>query len=395
LSQPDTIKIPEDYRKHLLKDLETLVNINSSSQNPEGLKKNGEALLNISMRLGLPFSRIPVPNDPGGRFHLIYEPPHDVFSYFYGITGHFDTVHLPESKFCRLTSDLENARIYGPGVLDMKAGVLVALYALAAVKRHTGMAQLPFKVVFNCDEEIGSPDSRHLIAKKFKGAAGAFVMEGGKDDVPCVITSRKGILMGKMRVSGKAAHAGENPERGASAIVEAAYKIRLLNRLNDPESGTVVTVGTISGGNAANQIPDHCSASIDVRVKTLEAEKKVSAAISEIMQATHVAGTRTDYDLNQVRPPFESDARAAALLQVYLNTCARSGIQPKQLSTGGGSDANLTAAMGIPTLDGIGPTGSGPHTDHEYIVAVSLYQSLEVFTLFLFTLINHQEGGRS
>jgi len=113
------------------------------------------------------------------------------------------------------------------------------------------------------------------------------------------------------------------------------------------------------------------------------------------MQATHVAGTRTDYDLNQVRPPFESDARAAALLQVYLNTCARSGIQPKQLSTGGGSDANLTAAMGIPTLDGIGPTGSGPHTDHEYIVAVSLYQSLEVFTLFLFTLINHQEGGRS
>jgi glutamate carboxypeptidase len=273
--------------------------------------------------------------------------------------------------------------LYGPGILDMKAGVLAALYAVVVAKTVTGMDRLPVKLLFNCDEETGSRDSRRLIEAETADAAGVFVFEGRRDSDHALVTARKGILMGAMQVHGRAAHAGEEPEKGASAIVEAADKILRLHRLNDPAGGTVVNVGTVAGGTVANQIPDHCSAQIDVRFKTEADGERVAQQIADIMAETAIAGTRTEYELVTARPPFVQTEEGRRLLDGYKQAAKDFGLDFSERAAGGGSDANLTAALGVPTLDGLGPEGDGAHTQHEYIVRQSFVDSIKVFALFL------------
>jgi glutamate carboxypeptidase len=366
--------------------LEHLVDINSLTANAEGIQQAGRLIADTGRHHGIEFRKVFTAAEPTGPFHLFCDGRAEANSApFYAILGHFDTVHEPRSPFNRYRR--EGDRLYGPGILDMKAGLLAALYAIVIVRSVTGINNLPVKLLFNCDEETGSRDSRRIIEAETTGAAGAFVFEGRRDSDHALVTARKGILMGSMQVHGKAAHAGEEPERGASAIIEAAGKILRMHRLTDPEGGTVVNVGTVAGGTVANQIPDFCSAQIDVRFKTKPDGERVFQQIADIMSETSIAGTRTEYELVTARPPFVQTTKAGSLLDRYQEAANHFDVPLSQRAAGGGSDANLTAALGVPTLDGLGPEGDGAHTRAEYINRQSFVDSIKVFALFLSRLI--------
>jgi glutamate carboxypeptidase len=373
--------------------LERVVNSNSFTANADGIDQTGRLIAAAGRKHGIDFRQMPVAGEPAGRYHLFYDgSPGGALAPYYTVLGHFDTVHEPDSPFNRLRA--ENNRLYGPGVLDMKAGLLAALYAIVVVKAATGIDNLPVKILFNCDEETGSRDSGKLIEQQMTDAAAAFVFEGRREADHALVTSRKGIVMGSLQVHGKAAHAGEEPEKGASAIAEAAAKILKLQQLNDPHSGTQVNVGTVSGGTVANQIPDFCHAQIDIRFNTDAARDQVTRQIQDIMQTVTTPGTRTAYELVQARPPFVQTAAAKRLLGLYLQAAGQFGLKLSERSAGGGSDANLTAALGVPTLDGLGPEGDGAHTGEEYIVGQSFLESIQVFSLFFARLILNSKQTR-
>jgi len=186
-----------------------------------------------------------------------------------------------------------------------------------------------------------------------------------------------------MTVHGRAAHAGEAPEKGASAIVEAAHKIAALDRLTDFKGGTIVTTGQIKGGTVANRIADHCQSSIDVRFARPEDEQTARRQIEAIMQRNWISGCATEYQLTQVRPSFVKTDAADALLKQYQSAAAVFGVTLTDRMTGGGSDGNFTANMGIPTIDGIGAAGDFAHTEREYILAESFIDSIKIFALLL------------
>lgn len=370
----------EPLRQDAMDDLASLVDVNSFSNNIDGLKAAADVIADIAMKNGLHLEKRPAEGQSKGAFHLVADNSAD--KDFYGIIGHFDTVHPPESIF-KAFEDKGDV-LTGPGVQDMKSGIVSAIYGLRVAREALGLSSLPVKVVFNCDEEIGSPDSRPLIEDMMRGAKGAFIFEGRRAD-GSIVTSRKGIIMGEMKVTGKAAHAGEEPQNGASAIVEAAHKIAALDKLTDLEKGITVTTGKIHGGDVANQIPDHCRSSIDIRFKTAEDEAIIKAAVKEIMETSHVPGCNTEYALQTARPAFVKTHQSGALAEEYFKACAELGVAVSETGAGGGSDGNLTAAIGVPTIDGVGPSGGHAHTHQEYIRKESFGEAVKAFALFLAT----------
>jgi len=372
----------EQLAQDALDDLASLVNVNSFSSNIQGLKSAADVIADIALKNGLHLENHPAGGESKGARHLVADDSGG--SGFYGIIGHFDTVHPPESPFNAFEDKGEV--LTGPGVQDMKSGIVAAIYGLRVVREAMGLSSLPVKVVFNCDEEIGSPDSRPVIEEMMAGAKGAFIFEGRRID-DCIVTSRKGIIMGEMVVTGKAAHAGEEPQNGASAIVEAAHKIAAMDKLTDLDKGVVVTTGKIRGGDVANQIPDHCRSSIDIRFSDPEAEAGVKAAVEKIMAQNHVPGCTTEYTLKTARPAFVRTEESGKLVDLYQKAAATFGVNIGERGAGGGSDGNLTAAIGVPTIDGVGPAGSHAHTHQEFIRKETLGESIKVFALFLANLL--------
>jgi glutamate carboxypeptidase len=372
-------KLFAPLEQQALSDLARLVNTNSFTANVEGLAAAGDVIVDIAAKNGLPLEKIPAGGDVLGAHHLVGE--HAADDRFFGIVGHFDTVHPPDSPF-ETFSD-RGSTLVGPGVQDMKSGIVAAIYGLRVAREALGLDRLPVKIVFNCDEETGSIDSRPLIEKVMIGARAVFIFEGRHAADGAVVTSRKGIIMGHMTVTGRAAHAGEAPEEGASAIVEAAHKIVALDALTDFQRGTLVTTGKIDGGEVANQIPGNCTATIDIRFRTGDDEEEIKAAIERIMAKTHVPGCTTEYALQTARPPFVRGPETEALWQRYRQAATEFGVPVAEREAGGGSDGNLTAAIGVPTIDGVGPAGEFAHTRKEYIQKASFFEAVKVFSLLL------------
>ena len=362
-----------------LTDLTRLVNTSSFTEHMGGLVAAGDVIMDIADQNGLKLEKIPASGASKGAFHLGFGTTQE--QPFFGIIGHFDTVHPPDSPFSQLSDNGDT--LMGPGVQDMKSGIVAAIYALRVAREAMGVTQLPVKILFNCDEETGSVDSRPLIETLMKGARAAFIFEGRNATDNALVTSRKGIIMGNMIVKGKAAHAGEAPQDGASAVIEAAHKILALDALTNLSDGIVVTTGKVSGGKVANQIADHCLSSIDIRFKTKAQETALRKTIKSIMETTHVAGCTTEYTLNTARPPFVKNSEIEILRQQYADAAAELGIQVFEREGGGGSDGNLTGAMGICTIDGVGAAGGFPHTDREYIQKASFFDAIKIFALLL------------
>jgi glutamate carboxypeptidase len=284
------------------------------------------------------------------------------------LLGHFDTV-WDVGDLAQMPLRQEDGRLHGPGVFDMKAGIsmaLAAMRALTTVRR----GRLPHVVMlWTTDEEIGSGTSRLSIEAEARQSAAVLVLEpslpGG-----AMKTARKGCGEFELVVHGVSAHAGIDPRKGASAIHELARQIVALETLRDLDRGVSVNVGVIGGGTRTNVIAAEARAAIDVRVPTMADAERVERALFALRpRASH---TRLEVTGGVGRPPLERTADVVRLFETARDVAATLGRELGEGSTGGGSDGNFTAAIGVPTLDGLGPEGDGAHARHEYVILEDL-----------------------
>jgi glutamate carboxypeptidase len=278
------------------------------------------------------------------------------------ILCHFDTV-WPVGSLDTHPFRIEEGKAYGPGIFDMQSSLMLAEYALRAVTDLQLSLPRPVTVLMTSDEEVGSLTSWNLLEEEAKGAAYVLVMEsplpGG-----VLKTRRKGGGGFTVEVTGRAAHAGVEPEKGINAIVELAHQAIQLHAMNDFEKGSTVTVGVIQGGTVSNVVPASASAKIDCRIWTKEEGERIEAAIRGLQPVLPGAQLKISGGWN--RPPLERKVTGPLFEQAQV-IGRKLGLELEEGGTGGGSDGNITGALGIPTLDGLGVPGHGAHADHEHI----------------------------
>jgi glutamate carboxypeptidase len=279
------------------------------------------------------------------------------------VMSHLDTVHPLGTINHDLPVKVDGDRLYGPGIYDMKGGAYLALQAFKEAARR-GAAQRPIVYLMTPDEEIGSPTTRSIIEAFGRKAAFALVTEPARDGGK-VVTSRKGVGRFDVHVEGRPAHSGARHQDGRSAIREAARQILQVESLTDYGRGITTTVGLVSGGTAMNVIPQHCRFSVDLRVETVADGEMFEAALLAL--EPHDPDVRIAVSGGMNRPPFERTEAVARLFDHAQALAAEIGFDLRDVPrTGGGSDGNFTAALGVPTLDGLGIDGDGAHTLHEY-----------------------------
>ena len=295
------------------------------------------------------------------------------------LLGHIDTV-WPEGTLATMPVQREGDRLRGPGVYDMKGGLTQIVFALRAL-RELGLEAPVTPVVFvNSDEEIGSRESTRQIRRLARVANRAYVLEPSLGPDGQLKTARKGIGRFTLTVKGKAAHAGLNPEAGASAILELSHQIQRLFALNDPVAGVTVNVGMIDGGINPNVVAPESRAVIDVRVPTHEAAQRVTEAIHGLTPVTPGVSLKIEGALG--RPPMERTPEGQQLWGVAQNLGQELGLNLEQASAGGGSDGNTTSQY-TATLDGLGPVGDGAHAHHEFVVVDKLIERTALLALLL------------
>ncbi len=284
--------------------------------------------------------------------------------------GHTDTV-WPMGTLARKPFRVEDGLAYGPGVYDMKAGIIMVLFALRAFKVLEIVPARPITLLLTADEEVGSKTSRDLIEQEAHKAACCLVLEPPLQS-GALKTARKGVGRFTLKVQGRSAHAGVEPEKGVNALVELAHQLIAIHALNDYERGTTLNVGVAHGGTRSNVVPAAAQVEIDMRVRTLAEAERITAALHNLRPVLPEAVLTLEGGLN--RPPFE---RTPAIVELFQTATAiaqniQIGEDLAEGSTGGGSDGNFTAALGIPTLDGLGAIGKGAHAEHEQVIVASL-----------------------
>jgi glutamate carboxypeptidase len=296
------------------------------------------------------------------------------------ILGHFDTV-WPLGTLSRLPCRIDGDRLTGPGCFDMKYGDIQAVWALRAIVESRAAMDKTFVFFGNSDEEVGSPTSRPIIEHLARGAECVLVMEPGVGPEGSVKLWRKGVGMYRLQVRGVASHAGADPERGRSAVLELAHQIIDLHAIADPDRGTTVNVGTVRGGTRSNVIAAEAEADIDLRVRTAAEARRAHDRIMN--RPRFVPGTSVGVEGGLNRPPMEETPASRRLYDIARRLAAEEGIELSASGTGGGSDGNFTAALGVPTLDGLGAVGDGSHADHEHILISAVSPRLAWFTRLL------------
>ncbi|WIG61545.1 MAG: M20 family metallopeptidase [Ktedonobacterales bacterium] len=361
-----TLEAASHLVEPFLTDLRALVDVDSGTYTPAGVAVVADYLQPRFAALGAAVERIAgdqmgpqlvsrLRGQGQGRVLLI---------------GHMDTV-FPEGEVARRPFRLENGRAYGPGVLDMKSGLLVGLYALRLLL-DTG--ELPFSeltFICNSDEEIGSPESKPLIQRLARDVDAAFVLEPTAD-VAVLKVARKGVGTYRLDVTGVSSHAGVKPEDGRNAILELAHKIIAIQALNGALDGLTLNVGVTHGGERPNVVPDAAHALIDIRVASPDHTSRVEDMLRQIASDATIAGTIATITGHFAHQPFVQSERAKQLFALAAEEAAAFGLTLRGEATGGGSDGNTTAALGIPTLDGLGPAGGLAHNPGEYVEVASI-----------------------
>jgi len=315
--------------------------------------------------------------EAGGSLTAIHSQPErgDHYTVTYGngdgqilLLCHFDTV-WPLNEAKKRPFAIENGHAMGPGVHDMKGGIVIALFALRAIQ-HLQLKP-PHKLVFlfTSDEEIGSPTSRTLIKAEGQKSNYCFVLEGAHNKSR-LTTSRKGVGRFNIEVTGIPAHAGVEPQKGASAIEELARQIQILHSMTDFERGVTVNVGVMSGGERPNIVAARATAEIDLRVTTLADGEEFTQKILGLQPQVSGCQVRVTGGIN--RGPFEETPAGLTLFEKAKAIAPDLGFTVEKFSSGGGSDGNLAAALGVPTLDGLGSLGGGAHALTEYTIVDAL-----------------------
>lgn len=366
--------------RSLLALLEVLVCQESPSREKGALDRLGGHIADLLRSAG--GSVEIVANDRGGD-HLVARFPGADDRRPALVLGHFDTV-WPMGTLERMPFRVDGGRAYGPGAYDMKAGLAIFLWSMAnSLFDHGRSDRRPIWTLFTSDEEIGSPTSRGLIEELAGQCAYVLVLEPPLADGR-LKTARKGVGRFRLDVEGRAAHAGVAPQDGRNAIVELARQVLRVQEIQDLAAGTTLNVGVIRGGTTENVVPAEASADIDVRIPTVAEAERVERALCSLEPVAD--DIRLTISGRFTRPPMERSPAIAALFDQARRIARSIGQELTEGSTGGGSDGNFTAALGIPTLDGLGVRGGGAHADDEHILIDSLAERAALLAALLLEL---------
>lgn len=367
----------EDRRDEMVELIVKLATIESPSRVAAAQEPMRSALTAEFEALGLEVRRL---EGEDGCDHLMARPAeHDASLPSQLLLGHLDTV-WPVGTLESMPIEVVDGRLHGPGIFDMKAGLVQTIFALRAIRELGIDMPVDPVVLVNADEEIGSPDSRTHTVELAAEACRAFVMEPSYGPRGDLKTVRKGIGNFKLTVRGVASHAGLDPDSGVSAILEVSHQVEQLFALNDASRGVTVNVGTIDGGLRPNVIAPEATAMIETRVYTSEDAARVEEAIRGL------APTRDQITLDVEggfrRPPMEKTPGNRALWAAAQEAASELGFEIGEAQVGGASDGNLTSPL-IPTLDGLGAVGDGAHADHEHLIIEKVPQRAALLAMLL------------
>jgi len=298
------------------------------------------------------------------------------------VVGHLDTV-WPLGALAERPFIVKSDRAFGPGIFDMKAGVMLAAFAMRAINELGGVTKRRTTLLMTCDEETGSHFSREIIEEEGRRSHAALVLEppipGGT-----IKTGRKGVGEFELIIRGRPAHAGNDPRAGISAITEMAHQILAINKLNDYERGTTVNVGVARGGVLSNVIAAEAHAFVDMRFQTADEGERITQAMSNLQPV--LDGARIEMRGGINRPPLVRTPETGAMFEHAKRLAFDIGFELKEGSVGGGSDGNFIAALGVPVLDGLGVDGAGAHAEHEHILISDIPRRAALLTRLIETI---------
>ena len=378
-------------RKHLDEMcalLEEVVLINSHTANKAGVDAVGRVFRRELEAIGLKVDTMPEP-DHGDLLIASSQAARDSGNLM--LCGHMDTVFPADSSFNWFR--VQDGKCFGPGVADMKGGLVAALYALKLLAEEGLLHDIALKFLLNSDEETGSPVSGPLIRELATQSSAALVFECGGDKGQ-VVTGRKGKLGLRLEVTGQAGHAGYPGAIKASALLELAHKIIALEDLNGLTPGLTLNVGRAQGGSAPNVIAERAEALIDIRLPDAESETELNEEIERIVSAVQVRGTSSVISPTSGRPAMEASQANLDLFARLKPIAAGLGIELDHEYRGGVSDANYIAAQKTPVLDGLGPVGGNDHSELEFINQHSLAERAALTALLMASLAQNPPMGK-
>lgn len=369
----------------MLKFAEKIVNIDSGYDCPEGVAEVAHLVGDFLAKLDFKIEYLETPNEP---VQILATRPRTGKKKVM-LMGHMDTV-FPKGTVATRPFRIEDGIAYGPGVMDMKSGIAIGLYTLKALIDNK-WDDTDLTVFFVGDEEINHPKTNAVenFKKYGKGMDAVFNMEPGRTEGE-VVTGRKGLWRPKIKVEGVAAHSGNEPEKGASAIIELAHKAIDITALTNFATGTTYNVGVFNGGRLANIIPDEALAKLDVRFKTIEEADKAKENVKEILAKTYIPKTTTtliDEGIVDYMPPFEETPAGLKLYEFLRKQAEKLGQQPLgRLYVGGSSDAGYTTMVGSPTICSMGPKSVGAHSNNEYAYVESYVPRAQLLAMAIMHL---------
>jgi len=345
-------------RDWLIDFIEALVAIESPSDDPESVNRCGAELETRLSAMGAAITRVSSATAGDHLRASFGQGDRQIL-----LLGHFDTV-WPVGQLQRMPLKREGGRLHGPGIFDMKAGIGLATLATRALMAQGGLDRMRVVMLWTTDEEVGSLTSRAMIEAEARKSEAVLVFEpslpGG-----ALKTSRKGVGQFELRVSGIPAHAGLDPGKGVSAIHELARQVLAIERLQDLDRGISVNVGIVHGGSRSNVVAAEATATIDARAVTIADARAIERAMRGLTPA--LTGATLDVTGGFDRPPLERGAGVVKLFDLARDVAGEMGMRLEEGAAGGGSDGNFTAALGVPTLDGLGAVGDGAHAVHEHV----------------------------
>jgi glutamate carboxypeptidase len=375
----------EEHLPEYLDNLSALVNVDCGTSNKAGVDHVGRLFRGYLQNAGFELTEYPLEQygdcclatyHGNGKARIL-------------LMGHLDTVY-PVGTAATRQMRFENHHILGPGVSDMKAGLLTGLYAVRALQhvKFTDFAQIDF--FLNTDEEIGSPASQPLYQTIAIDADTALVLESARMNGD-IVSARKGDGTYRLHVHGRQAHAGVEIEKGANAIIELAHCIQEISALNGRQPGTTVNVGLVGGGIRPNVVPDEAWAEFDVRFVTVADGLELDQAIRQIVSRSLIPGTHIEIIGGIEKNPMERTAASSYLVELLHGVGKQLGLSFQDVQTGGTSDGNYISEMGIPTLDGLGPIGGRDHSPDEYLEENSIVSRTALLAGLITEIAAHRD----
>lgn len=355
------------HRAEMLADLIRLVEMESPSDNKAAVDALGRHLHGLLRDAGAQVTVLP--QEKRGDHLIARWGPGERGGFL--VLCHMDTV-WGMGTLAQRPPRVEDGRVYAPGGFDMKGGIVNALWALRALRSHALMPQHRITLMITSDEETGSRTSRAAIEAEAVTHDAVFVLEPAHPPRGALKTWRKGVGLYHVTVTGVAAHAGAAHDEGVNAIEELAHQVLAIQALTDYAAGTTVNVGVVSGGTRSNVVPELARARVDVRVMNAPEAERLNRALTGLQP--HLRGAQVAVTGGINRPPLVRSEAGVALFYRAEAIAAELGFNVTESGTGGGSDGNFTAALGVPTLDGLGVTGDGSHANHEHVIIDSLPQ---------------------